>query len=244
MEKLLLGLSVMFLFSCQPTRRLVDIGCPENKSEEFGKSSIENNGIAIIPVSTGSMDDRIGPLLDHAINIEFISKYGSSAVRTTHEVNYKTNELFYRPLDINPSLSTEARMLAKALDVNYLLFTEMLSKAEFKQQYPNVAPKKLSITQMQMKVQVWDSNQGQIVWDGLAGAGKVNHNMDIYTSCAASIYNVVGSAISADACNNFRILEKDLKKARRKEVNAIIWGTLGSGIILGLGTVALINAAY
>lgn len=213
MKKLLLLLIVpLILVACAPKKTIVDNSCPDYKSQNFSRSKISTDGIAILPVTGGGEQSKRS--LSSAINKRFQETFGRKNVKTSDEIVKVLNEegisseyskvlSDYQNSGVVPSEIVEK--LGNALSVDYLLYTELLTRTASRQQiqesFWGVAEiNEEKLDDIYIRNQVWDKN-GSVVWEGKGGSAKFpNANKDLVDQTANGLVQVVGKERGQGPC--------------------------------------------
>ena len=226
MKNLFLALFVFIILlisSCTPTKTIVDTSCPGYKSIDFQKSDIYNNGIGIMPVLGGNEKEQyrrpMGDAITKYMRVEFVS----SKVKSPNEVittlnNNELTDLYTTSLS-NYSISgiiprEMVVRLGTALGVDYLLYTRLLSDTEIGTVSLGNSVQTVSIDEIYVQCQVWDTRIGDVVWEGKGGVAKLNQNAsDVIEKTAEGLSKVIGKDKDLGPCEDKKELIRSMQDA-------------------------------
>lgn len=223
---------IFLLSSCAPQKTIVDTSCSGYKSQEFSQEDISSKGIGIMPVLGGGEKEQYRRPMADAINKHFKEKFGANNVKTTDQVRDILNEKGiskeysdalrnYRESGMVPAEMVGE--LKKALSVDYLLYTRLLSSTEYGEISTGYyTSKEFSVDEIYLQTQVWDT-KGDVVWEGKGGIAKLPKNeADITNEAAKGLANVVGTDKDFGPCEE----TKELIDAK-KDANTNSWLLVG-----------------
>lgn len=201
---------VITISACSPTITMVNTSCAGYKSPEFVRNDIKNKGIGIMPVLGGDEKEQYRRPMGDAIFTEFQYSFGNQ-VKSSRDVievlnEHNISEDYSRAINnytISGIIPKEiVQNLGNALQVNYLLYTRLLSSREYAQIYTGTySSTTVNIDELYVQTQVWDVNIGDVVWEGKGGVAKLPANQtDVITETAKGLANVVGKEQNQGPC--------------------------------------------
>lgn len=169
------------LSACAPSITYLDTSCPQFKDVRFTSDQLTTQRVAILPVQGIQSKEQYRTPLGRSLSQSCISNFGQSSVVTTDEVakllsennlvgNYANGLRDYRTTGI---LSSEyVKSMAEATGCRFALYTNILPEQDniviATNQY-GTATNKVSIVELSAEVQIWDLQNGGIVWEGKGG---------------------------------------------------------------------------
>jgi hypothetical protein len=203
-------LFVITISACSPTITMVNTSCAGYKRPEFVRNDIKNKGIGIMPVLGGDEKEQYRRPMGDAIFAEFQYTFGNQ-VKSTRDViqvlnDYNISEDYSRAINnytISGIIPKElVQNLGHALEVDYLLYTRLLTSREYAQIYTgSYSYTTVNIDELYVQTQVWDVNLGDVVWEGKGGVAKLSGDQsDIITETATGLANVVGKEQNQGPC--------------------------------------------
>jgi hypothetical protein len=169
------------LSACAPSITSLDTSCPQFKDVRFSSDQLTTQRIAILPVQGIQSKEQFRTPLGRSLSQSCISNFGQSSVVTSDEVakllsennlvgTYANGLRDYRTTGI---LATEyVQSMAEATGCRFALYTNILPEQDnvviASNQY-GTATNKVSIVELSAEVQIWDLQNGGIVWEGKGG---------------------------------------------------------------------------
>ena len=226
MKNLILIISILIalsITSCTPTKTLVDTSCPGYKSVDFIRNDISAKGIGIMPVLGGNDKEfrrPMGDAITKYLRIEFDRNkiISPNQVITTLNENNLSDE--YSAALNNYSISgivpkEMVNRLGEALSVDYLLYTRLLSDTEVGLVSDGYSTQVVSVDEIYVRCQVWDTRIGDVVWEGKGGIAKLDQNeSDIIEKTAEGLSKVIGKDKSDGSCEDKKELIKSVQEAK------------------------------
>jgi len=176
-----LVLILVGLSACAPSITTLDTSCPQFKDVRFSTDQLTSQRVAILPVQGIQSKEQYRTPLGRSLSQSCISSFGQSSVVTTDEVakllsennlvgTYANGLRDYRTTGI---LSTEyVKSMAESTGCRFALYTNILPEQDniviASNQY-GAATNKVSIVELSAEVQIWDLQNGGIVWEGKGG---------------------------------------------------------------------------
>jgi hypothetical protein len=230
----LIVLFSLFIISCAPSKTLVDTSCVGYKNVDFVRTSISQKGIGIMPVLGGSEKEQFRRPMGEAMTKYMRQEFDPKKVKSPSEVitavnndglssdyakaigDYITTGIVPRELAIK---------LGKSLSVDYLLYTRLLSDSEFPRIEAGQYSYNIKIDEIYVQCQVWDTKQGDVVWEGKGGIAKLEkNNCDVVDKTAEGLSKIIGNDKNQGPCE----IKSDLTKSVQKATVNTLW--LISGI--------------
>lgn len=232
--------------SCAPTKTVVDTSCPGYKSVDFDRNQLSEEGVGILPVLGGDNKEQYRRPMGDALTTAFRSSFGRDKVlspgmvRSTLNDNglsedYSTAIQSYQTSGIVPR--NLVMSLGKALGVRYLLYTKLLADSEVSlRQSTYTTTVAYQIDELYVQCQVWDTQIGDVVWEGKGGCAKVTTaDGDMIERTASGLANVVGNRISEGPCES----TTDIHKSAQEASNSAYVGLTAVTLILTIALLAI-----
>ncbi|MDR3609973.1 MAG: hypothetical protein P4L27_05390 [Ignavibacteriaceae bacterium] len=240
MKQLIIICIVIFLYltGCAPSRTFVDTSCSGYKNIDFNRSKISEYSIGILPVLGGDEKEQFRRPMGDAITKYFREEFGDKNVKSTQQVitilnenelseQYTKSLTGYYTSGIVPK--EVVIKLGKALQVKYLLYTRLLADAE------TSTLSKIKISELYVQCQVWDTNLGDVVWEGKGGIAKLeNDASNLVEKTAFGLSKVVGKDHSEIICLDKSDLVNSVQQAESQGTLLAIIACVGGGLLLGL----------
>ena len=241
---LIVSISAVILSSCAPTKTLVDTSCPGYKNIDFDRTDIIAEGIGIMPVLGGDEKEQFRRPMGDAITKYFRLEFGESKTKSPNEViliinNEKLTDSYtqaindYRTTGIVPK--EMIAQLGKALNSKFLLYTRLLADSEIGFTSLGTTTQTYSIDEIYVQCQVWDTNLGDIVWEGKGGIAKLPQNTDnVIEKTAEGLSKVIGNDINIGPCESKKTLIESIQQAYTNSLLAITAGSTVLSLIIML----------
>ena len=228
------------LTSCIPKKTIVDTSCPGYKSVDFVRNNISLKGIGIMPVLGENEKEQFRRPMGDAITKYLRLEFDPDKVISTDQVISTLNENNlsedYSAALNNYSVSgivpkVMVNRLGVALSVDYLLYTRLLSDTEMGLVTDGYSTNVVSVDEIYVQCQIWDTRIGDVVWEGKGGIAKLDQNeSDIIEKTAEGLSKVIGRDKADGPCEDKKDLIKSIQDAATNTYLAII----------GISTVACI----
>jgi hypothetical protein len=219
------------LASCAPSITSLDTSCPQFKDVRFASEQLSTQRVAILPVQGVQSKEQYRNPLGRALSQSCISNYGQAAIVTTDVVAnlLSENNLVgtyangLRDYHTTGILSSEyLKSMAEATGCRYALYTNILPEQDnvviARDQY-GTATNKVSIVELSAEVQIWDLQNGGVVWEGKGGYAYNSKRKQITTEqLAANVNNGLMKILGQekrDNCPNRSQLIKAEKMAHK-----------------------------
>lgn len=220
----LILLSTLFLFSCQPTKTIIDTSCSGYKNIDFSRQALADEGIGIMPVLGGDEKEQYRRPTGDALTKYFREAFGDSKVMSTSQVittlndNDLADEYTQALSGYTVSGIVPKNLIAKlgdALGARYLLYTRLLADSEVGQiSTGSYTSTSLQVDEVYVQTQVWDTQLGDVVWEGKGGCSKFQSNdADVIDELAKGLANVVGKEKGQGPCEEKGDLIKSYQEA-------------------------------
>jgi len=229
---LLLISTIIILSSCAPVRTIVDTSCPGYKNIDFNRSKISEKGIGIMPVLGGSKKEQYRRPMGDAITKYFRVEFGEDKVKSTNQVitilnNEDLVEKYTRAInDYNISGIIPKKLvieLGEALGVDYLLYTRLLADNEVSIVTVGSTSRIISVDEIYVQCQVWDTKIGDIVWEGKGGIAKLDqNNSDVIEKTAEGLSKVVGNDKNDGPCETKDVLRLATQSANSNTYTILV----------------------
>lgn len=197
---------ILTLFSCAPTKTVVDTSCPGYKSVDFKREDISAYKLGIMPVLGGDAKEQFRRPMGDALTSEMRKVLGDTIVLSPYQVTdiLNSNGLssdYARAInDYHTSGILDKNLLrsiGKALDTKFLLYTTLL------EEQGRTADDLWPIVELYVQCQVWDTQRGDVVWEGKGGCAKVTTDQsDLALNTARGLAAVVGNNVNEGPCED------------------------------------------
>lgn len=234
---------LLFVVSCKTAKTLVDISCPTYRNVEFIRDEISKQGICVLPVLGNNENELFRRSVSEAISVNMKQEFDSHMVKTPSEfisVLNSDNLSSDYSNSINNYISSGVvpkefvNKIGKSLSVKYFLYTRLISNYDIgsidngKYSYP------IKIDDIYMQSQVWDSEIGDVVWEGKIGIAKLaSDTCDLIEYSAKSLSKVLGKDKNDGPCEKKYSLVQSVDSTNRKTY-------MITGIIGGVFSILLI----
>lgn len=235
-------ISLLLFASCTATNKLVDTSCPAYKKESLDRNLIKTAGIGIMPVLGGAEKEQYRRPMAEAINTSIGKAFGEDVIPTTAVMralndaslsdaytqainNYQTSGII--PADL-------VSQIGESLGVRYLLYTRLLADSEYQllssNQYGNVTTQ---VDELYIQAQVWDTQEGDVVWEGKGGIAKLNTERgDMVRLTAEGLAGVIGKPAGHGPCEDKELIFKSVSEAYVGNIFVITLVSLGLTAII------------
>ena len=230
---------------CSPTITSVDTSCPGYKKSGFDRNLIRPNGLSIMPVLGGAgKEEYRRPMGDELFNYltkEFVFVKSTAEVTNSINENKLTNEYSLAITNYQTSAIVPQELIKKlggVLGTRYLLYTTLLSDSEVATYYTGYygSTAKLEVHELYVLCQVWDTEIGDIVWEGKGGfASAQKLPADPVLKTAEGLTKVIGNNSGDGPCDE----PNDLLTAYQKAMTNTYWTIIGVSLGLSLILIAL-----
>jgi hypothetical protein len=247
---------VLFFFglsACAPSITYLDTSCPQFKDVRFTSDQLTTHRVAILPVQGIQSKEQYRTPLGRSLSQSCISNFGQPSVVTTDEVakllsdnnlvgTYANGLRDYRTTGI---LSSEyVKSMAEATGCRFALYTNILPEQDniviATNQY-GTATNKVSIVELSAEVQIWDLQNGGIVWEGKGGYAY-NSNREQITAEQLTVnvnkglMSVLGREKSDNCPNRIQLIQAEQMAYARTLFGFVGVSGIVSLIILASGS--------
>lgn len=208
---LLIAIATMaIMFSCAPSKTMVDTSCPGYRSLDFNRADLATEGIGIMPVLGGSEKEQFRRPMGESLFYHFSQEFGQSNVRSTQQVIQMLNEqdlaeeysmalANYQHAGIIPA--SLIRNIGQALDVEYLLYTRLLARREIGTVYSGYFYERVDVDELLIQTQVWSISKGDVVWEGKGGIARLpRSDANMVDLTAKGLVDVIGNDPNLGPC--------------------------------------------
>lgn len=235
----------LIISSCSPKITMVDTSCPGYKSPDLKKEEISEKGIGIMPVLGGAEREEFRRPMGDAIYSEFRKKFGDN-VKSTRDVISILNENnisddYSRAIEnyvISGVVPKDmVQNLGIALGVNYLLYSRLLTAREYAQiSTGTYTSTTVNIDEFYIQTQIWDTNIGDVVWEGKGGIAKIPADQsNVINETAKGLANILGNDQYQGPCQESGELVKSLQEATTNTYLAVLGVSLLVLVVLSAG---------
>lgn len=236
----------LIISSCSPKITMVDTSCPGYKSPDLEKEEISEKGIGIMPVLGGAEKEEFRRPMGDAIYSEFRKKFGDN-VKSTRDVISILNENnisddYSRAIEnyvISGVVPKDmVQNLGIALGVNYLLYSRLLTAREYAQiSTGTYTSTTVNIDEFYIQTQIWDTNIGDIVWEGKGGIAKIPADQsNVINETARGLANILGNDQYQGPCQETNELVRSMQEATTNTYLAALGVTLLILLALSAGS--------
>ena len=235
-----------FMFSCEPSKTIVDTSCPGYRSFDFNRADLSTKGIGIMPVLGGSEKEQFRRPMGQSLFYYFSQEFGQSNVRSTQQVIQMLNEqdlaeeysmalANYQHAGIIPA--SLIRNIGQALDVEYLLYTRLLARREIGTVYSGYYFERVDVDELLVQTQVWRISKGDVVWEGKGGIARLpQSDVNMVDLTAKGLVDVIGNEPNLGPCEQPGEL---IKAVQRAYTNSYL-----TGYLIGLAVSLIIVSIY
>ncbi|MCF6357819.1 MAG: hypothetical protein L3J54_08425 [Draconibacterium sp.] len=214
---------VIFSTSCTPTKTIVDTSCSGYKNADFDRTRISSSGIGVMPILGGNNKEQFRRPMGDAITKYLRLEFNKDNVLSPNQVISTINEMNLSDkysIALNNYIVSGivpkdmVNTLGDALSVDYLLYTRLLTDSEIGYVASGYGIQAISIDEIYVQCQIWDTRVGDVIWEGKGGIAKLDQNVsNIVEKTAKGLAKVIGQEASFGPCEDRQELVKSVQEA-------------------------------
>lgn len=238
-------ISAFLIYTSCVTIKPLDTSCVTYKSSELSIEEMNNFNIAILPVLEGEGFEGFrrltGEELTKVFRVTLSSDKVLSPIQTLNSINDANLTEEYSDLieDYNRSAilnKQTLKMLGEALGCRYLIYSKVGHSEDYVVISTGYGYTRYDISEANIYTQVWDTQLGDIVWEGIGGGaaieGSEGSDLNSLISLAAlGLSNRIGkSSNETPPCQTSKLLKDQVSS----NYTATILAVSGISLIVSL----------
>ena len=223
-------LIIIISSSCTTTvQTFVDTSCSNYRSPDFNRNDINEKGISIMPVLGGGDKEAYRRPMGDALAEALRNEFEYENINSTQQVisvlnknnlteNYANAIEQYNISGIVPRNFVQE--LGSVLKTGYLLYTKLLADVDISTIYSMKNAKTITIYELSVESQVWDTELGDVVWEGKGGHASHFGTGALVSETAKGLTKVLGEGKSL-SCNTTQDLINSIQQSEANQYAAM-----------------------